>query len=399
MFDFMVADKFGICSNTSGVSLNPNVLLQNKIAFKRNKLEVMKKVSVVLHKAGGYIGEQPLNVMDKNFTPASGSKHDDMSLGPYWWPDSSKADGLPYIRKDGRRNPEIKKITDREYLGKLETRCKYLTLAYYFTEDEKYALQARTFLRAWFIDPETKMNPNLNYGQAIPGLNKGRGIGIIETRLMVDMINWVGLLGSSKGFKSDELPELKHWFNDYLDWLITSKNGMEESEAKNNHGTYYELQVATFAAFVQNDEILKSALSKLDKRMVRQFETDGEQPLELERTNALSYSTMNLNGWFSLAMLADKYNVDLFHRKTVSGADLQKSLNWLIPFVFKEKEFPRQQIGDFNKDDFYPMLLMANQSYDTSFYQRYIDKFIPDDKTKVMDLLYKPPTSQVKKTK
>lgn len=372
-------------------TLNPNVLSKNKIAFQQKDAAITKKVEIVIKKANGYLELSPLTVMQKSFTPSSGSKHDYMSLGPYWWPNPAKPDGLPYIRKDGLRNPEIKKITDRQYLGELEQRCKFLALAYYFTGDEKYATQARTFLNAWFINPETKMNPNLNYGQAIPGLNEGRGIGIIESRLMVNILDWVFLLTPSEGFKSNELPKLKSWFNDYLTWLLTSKNGLDEAQSKNNHGTFYELQVATFAAFVNNDEALNDAFIRLNSRMAEQFEPNGQQPLELERTNALSYSVMNLNGWFALSMLADKYNQDLFHKTNMAGAGLQKALNWLIPFVFNEQEFKFQQIGNFDKNDFYPLLLIANQQYSESIYQRYIKKYTPDEPNMVMDLLYKLP--------
>lgn len=372
-------------------TLNPNVLSKNKIAFQQKDAAITKKVEIVIKKANGYLELSPLTVMQKSFTPSSGSKHDYMSLGPYWWPNPAKPDGLPYIRKDGLRNPEIKKITDRLYLGELEQRCKFLALAYYFTGDEKYATQARTFLNAWFINPETKMNPNLNYGQAIPGLNEGRGIGIIESRLMVNILDWVFLLTPSEGFKSNELPKLKSWFNDYLTWLLTSKNGLDEAQSKNNHGTFYELQVATFAAFVNNDEALNDAFIRLNSRMAEQFEPNGQQPLELERTNALSYSVMNLNGWFALSMLADKYNQDLFHKTNMAGAGLQKALNWLIPFVFNEQEFKFQQIGNFDKNDFYPLLLIANQQYSESIYQRYIKKYTPDEPNMVMDLLYKLP--------
>lgn len=372
-------------------TLNPNVLSKNKIAFQQKDAAIIKKVEIVTKKADSYLGLLPLTVMQKSFTPSSGSKHDYMSLGPYWWPNPAKPDGLPYIRKDGLRNPEIKKITDRQYLGELEQRCKFLALAYYFTGDEKYATQARTFLNAWFINPETKMNPNLNYGQAIPGLNEGRGIGIIESRLTVDILDWVGLLTPSEGFKSNELPKLKSWFNDYLTWLLTSKNGLDEAQSKNNHGTFYELQVATFAAFVNNDEALNDAFIRLNSRMAEQFQPNGQQPLELERTNALSYSVMNLNGWFALAMLADKFNQDLFHKTTPEGGGLQKSLDWLIPYVFNEQEFKFQQIGNFDKNDFYPLLLIANQQYSEPIYQRYIKKYTPDEPNMVMDLLYKLP--------
>ena len=85
----------------------------------------------------------PMSVMDKAVTPPSGDRHDYMSQAPYWWPDPSKPDGKPYIRKDGERNPEISKITDRDNLGRLGDAVTTLSLAYAYTGREAYATPRR----------------------------------------------------------------------------------------------------------------------------------------------------------------------------------------------------------------------------------------------------------------
>lgn len=81
---------------------------------------------------------EPVTVMNKEMTPASGTKHDDMSLGQYYWPDTTKADGLPWIQRDGQPNPELKNYDPEtrtfvqiEPDGKQPLELKR-TLAYYY---------------------------------------------------------------------------------------------------------------------------------------------------------------------------------------------------------------------------------------------------------------------------
>ena len=187
---------------------SPKVFVMNadRLADLKKKVQQKDKAFMPLvdslkKQADALLGMKPVSVMDKAFTPVSGNKHDYMSQAPYFWYDSTKPNGLPYMRKDGQRNPEIYKITDRTYLGKLDDACCVLSLAWYLTGEEKYADKAATLLRTWFIDEATKMNPHLEYGQAIPGVNTGRGIGIIETVALISIADAAGLLAGSKSWK------------------------------------------------------------------------------------------------------------------------------------------------------------------------------------------------------
>jgi hypothetical protein len=192
---------------------------------------------------------EPMSVMDKPITPPSGDKHDYMSQPPYWWPDPSKPDGKPYIRKDGERNPEISKITDRDNLGRLGGAVTTLSLAYAYTGREEYATHAARLMRVWFLGPATRMNPHLTFGQYIPGINQGRGIGIIETRSLPDMLDGIILISSSPAWTRADEDRLQAWMRQYLSWLTESTHGQEESKNGNKHETWYDVQVAGLALY------------------------------------------------------------------------------------------------------------------------------------------------------
>ena len=212
----------------------------------------------------------PFSVVTKGATPPSGDKHDYLSQAPYFWPNPKTANGLPYVSRDGERNPEINQITDHHSLDQLESSVETLALAYYFKGDEAYAAKAVSLLRAFFLDSATRMNPNLQYAQFIPGVNTGRGIGLIETRGLTSVVDAIGLLSGSKALTENDQRGLQDWFGKFLQWMLESKNGHDEAAAKNNHGSYYDVQVASFALFVGKKElavqVLRDARQNVSRR-------------------------------------------------------------------------------------------------------------------------------------
>lgn len=385
---FVLLFKQVAAQNNNLIVLDAQLLISKKNAYKSGDAQLVKQVQLFIKNADEFLSAKPQSVMDKSFTPISKSKHDYMSIGPYWWPDASKPDGLPYIRKDGERNPTINNITDHQFLNNLDNRCKFLALAYFFTENEKYAAKAQELLSVWFLNPDTKMNPNFNYAQAIPGLNNGRGIGIIESRAFINIGDWICLLKGSKSFSNSDKNKIIEWYKAYLNWMLTSENGMDEQRTKNNHGTYYDLQIASFAFFTDNTDLAIKTVTDSKKRINLQIDFNGKQPLELERTNAYSYSTMNLEGWFNMAILGDKLGIDLWNYTNKEGGNLHKALNWLIPYAFEEKKREYKQINPYKTSNIYRLLVIASKKY----IGNYLDNaaLIPlTDDINLTNLLYK----------
>jgi Alginate lyase len=317
----------------------------------------------------------PFSIVNKNRTPPSGDKHDYMSQAPYFWPNPDTANGLPYIRRDGERNPEINQITDHRSLDELEGAVETLALIYYFKGDEKYAAKAVQLLRAFFLDPATRMNPNLQYAQFIPGVNTGRGIGLIETRGLTRVVDAVGLLKGSAALTDQDERGLRDWFAKFLQWMQESRNGQEESAAKNNHGTYYDVQVVSYALFVGRKDLARQVLERARTvRIATQIEPDGRQPLELARTKAWGYSNGNLDGLMQLATLGQRVGVDLWNFETRDGRSIRKALDFLTPVALAQKKWEYQELGGVKPQSLFPLMRRAALVYHDQQYQTVMAK-------------------------
>lgn len=362
------------CSSTKGNSnplqtpavfiLNSDVLKNSKAKIKAKEAALLPAYKKLLQDADTALLEGPFSVMEKKHNPPSGDKHDYMSLAPYHWPDPTKKDGLPYMRKDGQTNPEVKEYKDKEYMPKLCELVNTLSLAYYFSEDEKYAEHAAKLLKVWYLDPATKMNPNLNYGQAIKGENTGRGAGIIDARHFMKLIDGIGLLQGSKHWTAANQKGMQVWFTDFLQWMQTSEIGRDEMETKNNHGTYYDALRLSMALFTGNNELAKKVVANATKRLDSQMDTEGKFPKEMERTIALHYNVFNLNAFYMIAAMSEETSFDFWNYTSPSGASLKKGFLFLHPYLTKEKQWMGQQIKPFEFEEGYPLLAIGANKYD-----------------------------------
>lgn len=367
------------------------VFMYDKEAMNKSKSLILKgerqsklRFGELKKAADKVLNSKPTSVMDKGIIPPSGDKHDYISQGPYWWPDPNKADGLPYIRRDGEVNPEIKKFKDHDNMRKLFADVDVLSKAYFITEEEKYAEKAIEFIRVWFLNPETKMNPHLEYGQGIPGINEGRSIGIIETPGLTSIVDGICLLRASRSWTNSDEEGMQDWMKAYLDWLINSEHGKKEAIHPNNHGTWYDVQAGSLALFTNQIEVLRTLMQAAqERRFDRHIIAGGEQPHETERTKGFSYSAMNLMGLFKIAILAEKVEIDYWNYKNKNGASLQDALDFLLPFAMGEKELPFKQISPIKADILLPQLWIANKKYQEpkyeSIYRKIEGELLKDD--------------------
>jgi hypothetical protein len=293
----------------------------------------------VLKAANQYLNQPPITITASTSPRSAGGVHDFFSEGDYWWPDPQNPNG-PYIQRDGMSNPN-NFVDHRRYLMRLSVQVPALAAAWKLTTNPRYANHAAKHLRAWFIDEKTRMNPNLQYAQAIHGRFTGRGIGIIDTIHLVEVARSIEVLKDSKALTLTELGGITKWFTDYLQWMTTSKNGIEEREAKNNHGTCWVMQVAAFAQLVGNQDLLAYCRNRFKTVLVpNQIAADGSFPQELRRTKPYGYSLFNLDALTTICQILSTSQDSLWTFSLADGRGVTKAMEYMYPFVRDKKTWP-----------------------------------------------------------
>ena len=322
---------FSACNKADNKVIRLNDTLQKPDMSIYKQAEMLLKEQII-KQAAQYLLEKPVTVTASSSKNSFGSLHDFYSEGDYWWPDPKNPNG-PYIQKDGLTNPD-NFTAHRKAMIRFSEIIGTLASAYKITRDEKYATQALIHLKAWFINSETLMNPNLSYAQAIKGVTPGRGIGIIDTIHLMEVAQGIIIMEQSKSFDPATVVQLKSWFSKYTEWLTTSKNGLQEKAATNNHGTCWTMQVASFAKLCNNASLLE--LCRVDYKNVllnRQMAEDGSFPMELARTKPYGYSIFNLDAMVTLCQILSTEKENLFLYKTADGRSIETGIKWLYPFL------------------------------------------------------------------
>ncbi|GHB28144.1 alginate lyase [Salinicola rhizosphaerae] len=306
------------------------------------------------------LNEPLFSVVDKTRLAASGNPHDYFSFAPYWWPDPESEDGLPYLRRDGHYNPATRgDATDKQRMIDFIDTVNALTQAYVTTRDERYASRAVVQLRHWFLNPDTRMAPNLRYAQAIPGRVDGRGIGIIESRLLIGLTRSIEQLEKASAMDSKTLAGLQRWYADYLQWMLSSDNGHDEQAKANNHGTWYDAQVVTFARFTDQPAIAGRQLDHALDRLDAQFRVDGSQPLELERTRPWHYANFNLEAWSILLDQAAAMDVDW--PRGEARDKLATAYGWIVDHAARPDDWPFKELHGFHPEQAATNLIVARR--------------------------------------
>lgn len=278
------------------------------------------------------LGVQPVTITAVANPRSPGGPHDFSSEGDYWWPNPKNPDG-PYIRRDGETNP-ANFLGHRRLLFAFARDFGALAAAYDLTRDERFAAGAVAHLRAWFVDPATRMNPNLQYAQSIRGVSTGRATGLIDTVHLAEVALGIRVLQVSPSFDAPTQVAVKAWFRDYQQWLQTHPYGIEEGNAANNHGTCWALQVACFAR-LGDDRATIQELRRRFKEVIlpKQMAADGSFPLELARTKPYGYSLFNLDVMSALAVVLSYSREDLMTFKLEDGRSMVRGVEFMAPFI------------------------------------------------------------------
>jgi len=293
-------------------------------------------------------------VTDKTSLPPSGNPHDYWHPAPYWWPNPILPGGRPYLRRDGRRVPGTRMHEpasdryDRSRLQRLFDDTTALALAWAISGREAFAAHAAGHVRAWFVDPATRMAPHLRYAQVRPGWNRDEGVGtgIIELKDLYYFLDAVRLLERGGALDAPTRDGLQDWLAAYLDWLTGSRPGAHERAARNNHGTYYDLQVAAIAARLGDRATLRESLVRAQARLPGQFAASGAQPEELRRSATAHYCLYNLQGWLNLVRIGRRSGLLRPDFAAEPWSRLAAAVAWVLDHDLAR--WPHRQVGDFD---------------------------------------------------
>lgn len=323
----------------------------------------------IIETATSYLDSLPVTVTANISERSEGGQHDFYSEGDYWWPDPENPDG-PYIRRDGQTNPE-NFVAHRLAMIRLSRIVGMETSAYLLTGDVKFAKAVADHLNAWFVQPETKMNPSLNYAQAIKGRVTGRGIGIIDAIHLIEVARSVEVLDQNNAIPEKTIAGTKQWFDEFVNWLTTSEYGKDEMNTKNNHATCWVMQVGAFARLTENEEVLSLCRERFKNILLpNQMGEDGSFPLELERTKPYGYSLFNLDAFMTAAEILSDESHHLYQYETSDGKNLKLGAEFMYPYVKDKSEWP------YEPDVMYweewpvrhPFLLFAGRAYNQPEY-------------------------------
>ncbi len=362
------------------ILMDGRILAKSKQRIQGGDAALKPAFDQLVKEANKALNVGPFSVMNKTKIPPSGDKHDYASYARYWWPDPKKPDGLPYIHRDGETNPKSQGSaeSDRRQMDMMVDGVETLGLAYYLTGNEKYAEKAAQLLRVWFLDPETRMNPNLNYSQGIPGKEPGNKSGVIDSRIMIRALDGALLIYDSTALSASDQAALRAWAGQFLDWLQTGDIARQEWATSNNHGTFFDVQAMYFALFSGKPAVaIEVAETAIKKRILAQIQPDGTMPEELDRTRSLHYSIFNLQAFFELARLAEQTDVDLWH---AADSRIKAALNFLAPYADPARPWPQKDVIAANRADILWPLLYAAEKYKDDSYRQTVEKLPAADR-------------------
>ncbi|MDR1012037.1 MAG: alginate lyase family protein [Opitutaceae bacterium] len=293
----------------------------------------------------GALARPVCTVVDKSAPPGSGDLHDYVSYARYYWPDPAKPGGLPYIARDGESNEAQVARGDHGRLWTFFDTVDVLATAWRDNRDAACAQRAGEWLRAWLVTPATRMNPNLEYAQVRPGHDGDRGsnYGIIDTRGFGQIIANIRMLRDSGALSPEDGAALRKWFSAYLDWLVTSQNGIAERAMKSNHGTWYVAQALPIACHVARLDLAREFCEETKARIAVQIAPDGSQPIDIKRVDGLGYSHFNLRAHAQIARAARDLGVDFWNYTAPNGASLRRAVAFLAPYNDAPEKWPYSQ--------------------------------------------------------
>lgn len=295
----------------------------------------------ILAAASNALACAPISITQHRAPLSEGGPNDFFSMSDYYWPDPAKPDGKPYVQRDGQSYTGLFN-EHRKDVMQLRDTVAALAAAYKVTGEEQFAAKAAELLRTFFVDPATRMNPNLEHAQVMVGKPAPtRGIGIIDTLHLIEVPMAIRALEGSKSLTPDLRDGLRGWFHDYLVWLRDNPRGKSEAKQSNNHAVAFWLQVAAFCQIAPDDALLAECRRQFKEVFIPvQMAEDGSFPLELKRTKPYAYSIFQLDNMAALCQLLSTPEHNLWTFEFANGRSMHEAMAYLYPYLADKSKWP-----------------------------------------------------------
>ncbi|MGF7032992.1 hypothetical protein J2T17_003915 [Paenibacillus mucilaginosus] len=347
------------------IFIEKNEVESKKLRLAERDAALLPGFQYLMKEADKALGLTPPSVMDKTGIAPTGDKHDYWSLSPHSWPDPAMPGGMPYKEiPDAVNSQSMSGDYDKAALSKMTEAVNTLALAYYYTGDERYAHQASLFLKTWFLHPETRMNPNLNFGQTFPGRNGGGNI--IDAALLIHLPDSLLMLEGSPSWTQQDDEGVREWMRQFSEWMMSSEVGRKGKSAANNHSTWFDVEYITFLLATGQNQAAFHHLQDHSMRLIDlQIDSEGRMPNELNGPKAFHHSLYNLKAFSLLAAAAEHVGVDLWHYQGSRGQSLNAAYSYMAEYLLG-KPWPYTGSRDELKSEVMSGMIAAGSIYDTA---------------------------------
>lgn len=225
-----------------------------------------------------------------------------------------------YLYEDGSEQWDVSRISAMQH------NVTVWSLAYYFTEEKKFAKKAVEAIDMWFINPETRMNPHMEYSQVKwnHNITLWKGDGVIEFRGVYFLLDAIRLLQEAGQFTDEQNYQLNEWFSAFLEWLETSDLAIRTMVTPDFFGLYYDLMVSSIAVFVRHDVKAMNYFYNTNSRLRAHVDDEGVFILEKPKTHCEHLTMFALEGWNAMSRIAQSMGVDIWNYH-VKDLDLESS--------------------------------------------------------------------------
>jgi hypothetical protein len=276
---------------------------------------------------------KPPAITDHVATNSAGGLHDFYSQADYYWPNPTNLAAPGYVGRDGQSNPDNFNY-HRMAMRDMKDAVAALAAAYALTGDDRYVPKAAELLKVFFLDAPTRMNPNLNFAQAVLGKQTGSAFGVIDTLHLAELPVAVRFLEKSPAFPTEVDRGLKKWFADYTEWMTTSTNGVKEMNALNNHSIACFVQLASFARFTGDEKLLALCRQRFKEVLLPgQMAANGSFTLELRRTKPYGYSIFQADNVATLCVLLSTPTEDFWRFTLPDGRSPRSAMDFIYPYL------------------------------------------------------------------